>query len=168
MPLKILLTVLWVTSSKQFSLRRHSSLNQVSMEDAVKLSTQIRWYSPLWAIELCYAERRHYRSTRFSAFRLSSLQPRERGFKRQTFCQGLGMENCFNDVDRKNSLVNVTRQGYIHSLQGATLLLRETLTMLGSKDVIHREPVLFLCMIHVPVSVTISVLKKKVLLFPSS
>ena len=54
------------------------------------------------------------------------------------------------------------------SFEGGTLLLRETVTMLRSWDGIHRELASFSCMIHVPVSVIIPVLKKKVLLFDSS
>ena len=51
------------------------------------------------------------------------------------------------------------------SFKGGTLLLNETVTMWRSKDVIHREPVSFLCMIHVPVLVIIPVLNKMALLF---
>ena len=51
------------------------------------------------------------------------------------------------------------------SFKGETLLLRETVTMLRSRDVIHKGPVSFWCMMHVPVSIIISVLKKKALLF---
>ena len=43
----------------------------------------------------------------------------------------------------------------------------ETVTMLRSRDVILRWPASFLCMIHVPVSVIISVLKKKGITFYS-
>ena len=54
------------------------------------------------------------------------------------------------------------------SFEGGTLLLRETVTMLRSKDVIHRGPDSFGCMIHVPLSVIILVLKIKALHFDSS
>ena len=89
---KILLTVLWDTSSLQFSLPRHrhnvcsfnllawswrdnsrKALNLVSMVDEVKLSTRMRRLSPLsgcsCVIEHFHAERGHYRLARFSAFR---------------------------------------------------------------------------------------------------
>ena len=39
------------------------------------------------------------------------------------------------------------------SFEGGTLLFREMVTMLESWDVIHRGPALFLCTIHVPLSV---------------
>ena len=51
------------------------------------------------------------------------------------------------------------------STEGGTLLLKETVTMLRIRDVTHREPASFWCMIHVPVSIIIPVLKKKALLF---
>ena len=54
------------------------------------------------------------------------------------------------------------------ALKGRILLLREMVTMLRSRDMIHREPASFRCMIQVSVSVIISVLKKKALLFDSS
>ena len=41
------------------------------------------------------------------------------------------------------------------SFKGGTLLLKETVTMLKSRDVIHRGLASFLCMIHVSVSVII-------------
>ena len=53
------------------------------------------------------------------------------------------------------------------SFEGGTLQLKETVTMLRSRDVIHRGIALPRYMIHVPVSVIISVLKKKALLFDS-
>ena len=51
------------------------------------------------------------------------------------------------------------------SFEGGTLLLRETGTVLRSRDVSHRGPVWFWCIIHVPVLVVIPVLKKRELLF---
>ena len=54
---------------------------------------------------------------------------------------------------------------YIHSFEGKTLLLRESVTMLKSKDVIHSESASFWCIIHVRVSLIILVLKKKALFF---
>ena len=62
----------------------------------------------------------------------------------------------------KNSQHNFTRQECMLSFKGATLLLRETVTMLRSRNVIHKEPASFSCMIHVPVSIIIPVLKKNV------
>ena len=53
------------------------------------------------------------------------------------------------------------------SFEGGTLLLRETVTEWSSRDVIHRGPASFLCMIHVPVLVIIPVLNKMALLFRS-
>ena len=67
----------------------------------------------------------------------------------------------------KNSQQNFTRQGYMLSLEGGTLLLSETVTMLRSKDVIQIGPASFWCMIHVPVLITIPVLKKMALIFDS-
>ena len=48
------------------------------------------------------------------------------------------------------SILNFTRQGYMLSLKGKTLLLREMVTMFRNKDVIHSGQYLFWCMIHVP------------------
>ena len=53
------------------------------------------------------------------------------------------------------------------SFEGGTLLLRETVTMLRSRDVIHRGLVSFRCMIHVLVSLIIPELKKRAKLFDS-
>ena len=50
------------------------------------------------------------------------------------------------------------------SFKGGTLLLKEMVTMLRSRGVIPRGPVSFWCMIYVPVSVIMTVLKKKALL----
>ena len=60
---------------------------------------------------------------------------------------------------------NFTRQGYMLSFEGKTLLLRETVTMLRRGDVIHRGPASFWCIIHV--LLIILAIKKKVLLFDS-
>ena len=51
------------------------------------------------------------------------------------------------------------------SVEGETLLIRATVTMLRSRDVIQKGPALIECMIDVPVSVIFPVLKKKELLF---
>ena len=67
----------------------------------------------------------------------------------------------------KNSRQNFTRQGYMFLFEGGTLLLREKVTMLKSSDMIRREPPSFSYMIHVPLSVIVPVLKKKMLLFDS-
>ena len=56
---------------------------------------------------------------------------------------------------------------HILSFERGTLLLRETATMLKSWDVIPRGSASSWCMIRIPVSVIIPVLKKKVLLFDS-
>ena len=58
----------------------------------------------------------------------------------------------------KNRQENFTRQGYMLSFEGRTLLFRGIVIMLRSKDVIHRGPSSFWCMIHVPVLVIIPVL----------
>ena len=42
---------------------------------------------------------------------------------------------------------------------------RKTVNMLRCSNVIHRGPASFCCMIHAPVSLIISVIKKKVLVF---
>ena len=55
----------------------------------------------------------------------------------------------------------------MHSFEDGTMLLRQTVTMLRSRDVIHRGPPLFLYMIHVSVSIIILTQKKKALLFDS-
>ena len=60
----------------------------------------------------------------------------------------------------KNSQQYFTRQGYLFSFEGGTLLLRETGTMWRNKNAIHRAS--FWCMIHVPMSIIILVLKNKV------
>ena len=64
----------------------------------------------------------------------------------------------------KNSPQNFTRPGYMLPFEGGTRLLREMVTMLRRRDVIHSGPASFWCMIHVPVSVIILVLNKKALL----
>ena len=56
---------------------------------------------------------------------------------------------------------NFMKQGYMLSFEPETLLLRETMTMLKSRDVIYREPVSFWCMIHVLMLIIIPVQKKK-------
>ena len=58
-------------------------------------------------------------------------------------------------------------QDYMVSFKIRTLPLRETVTMLKRRNVIHIGSVSFWCMIHVPVSVIIYVFKKKALLFDS-
>ena len=71
-------------------------------------------------------------------------------------------------IPKKNSQQNFPGLGYMLSFEGGTLLFRETVTLLTSRNVIHRRPALFWCMIHVSVSAIIPVLKKKTLLFFSS
>ena len=48
-----------------------------------------------------------------------------------------------------NSQHNFTRQGYILSFEGGTLLLRETMTVLRSRDMIHWRPGFFWFVIHI-------------------
>ena len=105
--------------------------------------------------------------TSFCAISLFSLPPHEKGIKKQTLCLWLGKEN-YCEVDKKKKQHNFTRQRYVLSFKGGTLLLREKETMLRSRDVIHRGSASFWWMIHVFVSVVIAGLKKKGLLFDSS
>ena len=53
-------------------------------------------------IEHCHEEGGYYPLARFSALRLSSLRPHERGFKRQK-CQRRGSENCSDEVAKGQS-----------------------------------------------------------------
>ena len=103
-------------ASQQFPLPRHSHnfsslktlswgqradnlkvLNLVSMEDAVKLATWMKRFSPLsWrfcTVEYCHAERWHYRVVRFSVFSQLTFRPHERRFKRLSLCQWRRSEN---------------------------------------------------------------------------
>ena len=151
---------------KNTSRRRDNclkALSLVSMENAVKLSTHLFWY--LCMVENCHAGGGHYRLARCNAIRLFSFRPHERGFKKQTLCQWRGSKNCSDDVAQRIVIQNFTRQGYMLSFEGGTLILRETLTMFRSRDVIRRGAALFWSMIHVPVSLIIPVQKKKALLF---
>ena len=89
---KFFLIVLWAISSLQFSLPHHwhnvcllkplswgwrdnslRVLNLVSMADAVKFFTQMKWLSPssgcLCVVEYYHAEEGHYWLARFSAFK---------------------------------------------------------------------------------------------------
>ena len=59
----------------------------------------------------------------------------------------------------KNRKQNFTRQGYMLSFNGHTLLLREGVTMLRSRDMISRSLVSFWCTICVPVSLIIPLIK---------
>ena len=63
--------------------------------------------------------------------------------------------------------IDFTRLEYMFSFEGGTLLLRETVTMLRSKDVIYWGLASFWFMIHVLMLVIIPVLKKKALFFYS-
>ena len=84
-----------------------------------------------------HAKGRHYRLARFTALRLSSLRPNERG---QTLYQKRESKNCSDQVaQRKVNRILRGRDTCSHSL------LRETVTMLRSRDVIHRWPALFWC-----------------------
>ena len=74
----------------------------------------------------------HYWLARFSALRLSSLRYLQRGINKQTLCQWWS--------GSKNSQQTFTRQEYMLSFEDRTLLLRETVTMLRNRDVIHRGP----------------------------
>ena len=67
----------------------------------------------------------------------------------------------------KNSQQNFSKQGIVLSFEGGTLLLKQTVTMLRIRDVIHSGPASFWCIIHVPVSVIIPVREKKALPFDS-
>ena len=89
--------------------------------------------------------------SRFSAFRLFSLRPRERGFKMQILCLWQGSENCSDEIAQR------TVNGYMPLFEGRTLLLREMVTMMRSRDVIHKGPASIWCMIHISVSVIIPI-----------
>ena len=74
-----------------------------------------------------------------------------------------------NDKEMKIVVMkNFTNQGYMPLFEGRTLLLRETVTMLKSWDVIHRGPASFSCTIHVPTSVIISAPKKSLFFYSPS
>ena len=96
--------------------------------------------------------------TRFSNFTLSSLRPHERRFKRQAICQWWDYENCSDEVvQRTVNKILWNKDSCSHS-KGEHL---EKWWLLRNRDVIHRGTALFWSMIHVPVSVLITVLKKK-------
>ena len=61
----------------------------------------------------------------------------------------------------KSNQQNFTWQGYMLSFESETLLLREAVTMLSCRDVIHRKPVSIWFMINTTVKVIIPVLKKR-------
>ena len=90
---------------------------------------------------------------------ISSLRSYERRFKRQTL---------YRDEEGKTAVMKWFKEqstefykvGYMLSFEDGKLLLWETLTMLRSRDVIHRGQASFWCMIHVLVSVIIPALKK--------
>ena len=151
-----------------FLTDRLKALNLVSMEDAVKLSTRMRWLS-LWfwclcVVEYCCAERGDYRLESLVSLQTiicsvpwrrvleTNIIPETRKWKLQWW------------RDSKNSQENFTRQGYMLSFKGVTLLLREMVTLSISKDVIDKGPALSWCMIHVPESLIILGLKQKELL----
>ena len=100
--------------------------------------------------------------TRFSVFRQSSLQPIEKTANIISVTRNWKLQ--LWSVS-KNTQMKFTRQGCMLSFEDRTLLLRESVTVLRSRDVIHRGSASFWCMISVPVSVIIPVLKKKVVLF---
>ena len=102
--------------------------------------------------------------TKFSAFRLSSLRPHERKFKRLTLCQWRGRENCCVDEAQKTgSRILRGRETCSDSKVGCCYCV----TVSRSRNGIHWELPSFWCMIVVPVSVIILILEKMVLPFDS-
>ena len=93
------------------------------------------------------------------AWYLSSLfGPRKNGLRGKHYASD-------EEVKKKRSR-EFARQGYMLSFEVGTLILKSTVTMLKSRDVIHhRGLVSFWCTIHVLLSVIIPILKKKVLRF---
>ena len=131
------------------------------MEGSVKFSTWMRRLSPFsWyvcVVEHCHVQEGHYRLTIWVSFI---------GFLLWASSVSLyALEFIFSPLGkkstRKNNQQNFTRQGFMLSFEGRILLLRETMTMFGSRDAIHRGPASFLCMIHVPVLVIIPVVRKR-------
>ena len=113
---KILLAVLWATSSQQFSLPRPrynvyllkplswsrgndslKAVNLVRMEEAVKSSTRMRSLPPLSGVWVCFKHchteglASWISSPNFISVRRQGLN--ETGFKRQTLCQWRGNDN---------------------------------------------------------------------------
>ena len=70
-------------------------------------------------------------------------------------------------IGSKNSQNNFTRQWYILWFEDGKSLLRETVTTLRSRDVILCKPTSFCYVIHILVSLIISLLKKLALNFIS-
>ena len=126
------------------------------MEDAVKLFTRMRWLSPLF---WCLWDIINWQNLAPSDYLL--FGPMKGGLRGKHYVS----ENFRDKLGLKNNQQNFRRLWYMLSFEGKTLLLRETETMLRRRNVIHSELASFLCMIHVPVSVIIPVLKKKVSYF---
>ena len=88
--------------------------------------------------------------------------------------EGFRVKHYASDVDVKTAVIkwlqeqNFTRQGYMLSFESETLLLRETVTMLRSRDGIHWGTASFWYKINILTSVIINVLKKKAFVFDSS
>ena len=61
--------------------------------------------------------------TSFSTFRLSSLRPHEKGFKKQTLCQCQESENYWDEVAQR-TVNSFTKQGYMLSFESGISLLR--------------------------------------------
>ena len=71
--------------------------------------------------------------------------------------EGLKGKHYVSDEEVKTAVIKwlkeqsiILRQRYVLSFKGGILLLRETVTMLMSRDVVNRGPASFWCVIHVP------------------
>ena len=148
-------TYYWFTNSTALKLTKYMNSQKVLNEVIVSLVLMILYGRTLSC--------RRTLSIDFY-FRLSSLRPPERGFKRQTLCQWQRSEMVEMKWLKEQSK-KFRMQGYMFSFEGGTLLSRKTETMLRRRDVIQRWPASFWCMIHVPMLEIIPLLKVKALLF---
>ena len=119
-------------------IRRYKSpkaLNVVRMEDAVLLSFRMTRLSPFFGC-LCVVEKNDI---------IDGLVGSHSSDLCSELCQGLRFRVQFFLLLSRNQehSTTVTSQGYKLSFKERTLLLRKTVTMLRSRDVIHREPASF-------------------------
>ena len=134
------------------------------MEDAVKLSTQMRQLS-LFSWCLCgQALSGQWKTSSIGKLSLTHRILALSLVKVSIYASEFIVSPLDKKSTRKNSWQNFMRQGYMLSFNGRTLLLREMVTMLRSRDVIYKEPAPFWCMIYVPVLVIIPMPKKKAFL----
>ena len=95
------------------------------------------------------------------------FDPMKKGLRGKHYASDKEVKTAVMKWFKEQSIEFYEARRFMLSFENETLLLRETVTMLRSRDVIHWGPASFWCMIHVPVSVIIPVLKKKALLFYS-